>query len=62
MPGFIRCVAHALALFSPKMDAHIRVMRHIVDDNWQVEYPSYLSATAKVSLPTTPWPLGRALQ
>ena len=39
MLRLIQCVTHALASFSPKMDAHTRVMRHIVDDNWQVKYP-----------------------
>ena len=62
MLRFIWWVTHALALFSPKMDAHMRVMRHNVDDNQQVKYLPYLSATAKVSLPTIPWPFGRAPQ
>ncbi len=47
---------------SPKTDDPMVVMRRIVDDNWHVKYPPYLSAPAKVSPPThhgqrlsTPW-------
>ena len=34
---------------SPKTDDPMVVMRRIVDDNWHVKYPPYLSAPAKVS-------------
>ena len=37
---------------SPKTDDPMVVMRRIVDDNWHVKYPPYLSAPAKVSSPT----------
>ena len=37
---------------SPKTDDPMVVMRRIVDDNWHVKYPPYLSAPAKVSLHT----------
>ena len=33
---------------SPKTDDPMVVMRRIVDDNWHVKYPPYLSAPAKV--------------
>ena len=36
---------------SPKTDDPMVVMRRIVDDNWHVKYPPYLSAAAKVSPP-----------
>ena len=36
---------------SPKTDDPMVVMRRIVDDNWHVKYPPYLSAPAKVSPP-----------
>jgi len=38
---------------SPKTDDPMVVMRRIVDDNWHVKYPPYLSAPAKVSLSST---------
>ena len=37
---------------SPKTDDPMVVMRRIVDDNWHVKYPPYLSAPAKVGLHT----------
>jgi hypothetical protein len=33
---------------SPKTDDPMVVMRRIVDDNWHIKYPPYLSAAAKV--------------
>lgn len=33
---------------SPKTDDPMVVMRRIVDDNWHVKYPPYLSGQAKV--------------
>ena len=42
---------------SPKTDDPMVVMRRIVDDNWHVKYPPYLSAPAKVGLrPHHAWP------
>ena len=38
---------------SPKTDDPMVVMRRIVDDNWHIKYPPYLSAAAKVDLPLT---------
>ena len=32
---------------SPKTDDPMVVMRRIVDDNWHVKYPPYLSSQAK---------------
>ena len=37
---------------SPKTDDPMVVMRRIVDDNWHIKYPPYLSAAAKVDSPT----------
>jgi cGMP-dependent protein kinase 2 len=34
---------------SPKTDDPMVVMRRIVDENWSIKYPPYLSAAAKVS-------------
>ena len=34
---------------SPKTDDPMVVMRRIVDDNWHVKYPPYLSSQAKAS-------------
>ena len=39
---------------SPKTDDPMVVMRRIVDDNWHVKYPPYLTAPAKVGLHTVP--------
>ena len=33
---------------SPKTDDPMVVMRRIVDDNWHIKYPPYLSPAAKV--------------
>jgi cGMP-dependent protein kinase 2 len=33
---------------SPKTDDPMVVMRRIVDDNWAIKYPPYLSSNAKV--------------
>lgn len=33
---------------SPKTDDPMVVMRRIVDENWAIKYPPYLSAAAKV--------------
>ena len=33
---------------SPKTDDPMVVMRRIVDDNWHIKYPPYLSPSAKV--------------
>lgn len=33
---------------SPKTDDPMIVMRRIVDENWQIKYPPYLSPAAKV--------------
>ncbi len=35
---------------SPKTDDPMVVMRRIVDENWQIKYPPYLSPAAKVSM------------
>ena len=39
---------------SPKTDDPMVVMRRIVDDNWHVKYPPYLSSQAKAR-PITPF-------
>jgi serine/threonine protein kinase len=36
---------------SPKTDDPMVVMRRIVDDNWHVKYPPYLSSQAKAGCP-----------
>ena len=41
---------------SPKTDDPMVVMRRIVDDNWRVKYPPYLSGQAKACLPVTSIP------
>ena len=35
---------------SPKTDDPMVVMRRIVDDNWAIKYPPYLSSNAKVGI------------
>ena len=39
---------------SPKTDDPMVVMRRIVDDNWHIKYPPYLSSAAKVLPPCQP--------
>lgn len=41
---------------SPKTDDPMVVMRRIVDDNWHVKYPPYLSGQAKVTAREKPLP------
>jgi serine/threonine protein kinase len=39
---------------SPKTDDPMVVMRRIVDDNWRVKYPPYLSGQAKARVQSPP--------
>lgn len=45
---------------SPKTDDPMVVMRRIVDDNWHIKYPPYLSAAAKVGPMCYPFVAGTA--
>lgn len=44
---------------SPKTEDPMVVMRRIVDENWQIKYPPYLSAAAKARAARAPQTGGR---
>ena len=44
---------------SPKTDDPMVIMRRIVDDNWNIKYPPYLSPAAKARAPAPPWHTSR---
>ena len=47
MPGAVLASADSMVV----QDDPMVVMRRIVNEQWSIKYPSYLSASAKVGLP-----------